>query len=64
MKTYEQKFEELQCINEKLTTAEIPLAEIVELYEKAQKLMIELKTELDNSKLVVENITKSLKEEK
>lgn len=64
MKTYEEKFEELKKINERLTATDIPLAEVVELYEQAQTLMNELKTELEHSRLVVEHITNNMKEEK
>ncbi|MDO4753454.1 MAG: exodeoxyribonuclease VII small subunit [Bacillota bacterium] len=64
MKTYEQKFDELKRMNEKLSSPDLPLAEMVEIYEKAQILMNELRDELEKSKLVVENITKSMKEEK
>lgn len=64
MKTYEQKFDELKEINEMLSSSDLSLAQTVELYEKAQKLMLELKEELEKSRLVVESITKSIKEEK
>lgn len=64
MKTYEQKFDELKEINETLSSSDLSLAQTVELYEKAQKLMLELREELEKSRLVVESITKSIKEEK
>lgn len=64
MKTYEQKFDELKEINETLSSSDLSLAQTVELYEKAQKLMLELREELEKSRLVVESITKNIKEEK
>lgn len=58
MKTYEQKLDELKGINEALSDSELPLAQVVELYEKAQTLLAELKDELEKSKLLVESISK------
>lgn len=56
MKTYEEKLEELKKINDQLADADLPLAQVVEYYEKAQVLVDELKSELEKAKLVVESI--------
>lgn len=63
MKTYEQKYEELKKMNEMLSDADLPLAELVEIYEKAQRLLSELKEELEASRLTVEKISENIKGE-
>ncbi len=57
MQTYEEKLEELNKVNEKLSRTDIPLAELVSLYKQAQKLMDELKKELEESKLTIVSIS-------
>ncbi len=62
MKTYEEKLEELKKINEELSNSELPLSSVVELYEKAQALMDELRSELEKSKLTIDSISKKVKD--
>ncbi len=57
MQTYEEKLNELKKVNEQLSKTDIPLAELVSLYKKAQGLMDELKKELEESKLTIASVT-------
>lgn len=50
-------------MNEMLSDADLPLAELVEIYEKAQRLLSELKEELEASRLTVEKISENIKGE-
>lgn len=59
MRTYEQKLDELKSLNDQLMNAELPLAQAVALYEKAQLLMTELKEELEKAKLIVDGLGES-----
>jgi len=47
--TYEQKLEKLESIVAQLEGGEVPLSEMVALYEQGQRLAAQCQSELDNA---------------
>lgn len=54
--TFESKLNEIESIVEKMNEGNLPLDEMIKLYEKAQKLIKENLDELNEVKSKIENI--------
>ncbi len=54
--TFESKLNEIETIVEKMNEGNLPLDEMIKLYEKAQKLIKENLDELNEVKSKIENI--------
>ena len=56
LKTFEQDFERLAALVDRLEQGNVPLAEMLTLYEEAMALSAKLKTTLDEAELRIEKL--------
>jgi exodeoxyribonuclease VII small subunit len=56
LQTFEQDFERLAALVDRLEQGNVPLAEMLTLYEEAMSLSTKLKTALDEAELRIEKL--------